>query len=154
MTLNKAKKDAILMRREQVARLRLRGLSQREIAVSLSELVPPINVSYVTVKNDIDALKLEWQARAAESIDKLKAEQLAELREVKRRAWADNDLANLLRAIKQEAEIIGTPAAQKIEVKDWRDAAKQAGVDPAEVERAVGGLFDKVPVPVAETNDE
>lgn len=135
MSLNTSRRDLIAHRRENVARLRLRGLSIREIIVMLAKLDPPVvgkdgkpwNVG--TIHGDLKAITAEWRARAAASIDQLKSEQLAELREVKRRAWADGDLANLLRALKQEAEIAGIDAPKKVEINDLREKADSDLVD-------------------------
>jgi len=71
MTLNKAPQDNIAQRREAVASLRLRGLSLREIVISLAKQNPPIlnaknePYSYVTIKNDLDAAKYHISSPAS-----------------------------------------------------------------------------------------
>jgi len=127
MSLNTSRKDVIAHRRENVSRLRLRGLSIREIITAMAKMEPPMlgkdgqPYNVATIHGDLKAITAEWRERAAADIATLKAEQLAELREVKRKAWGAGDLANLLRAIKQEAEIIGTPADKTVRVKSWQD---------------------------------
>jgi DNA-binding CsgD family transcriptional regulator len=129
MPRNSSRQDAIIKRRENVARLRLRGLSQREICKALMELPEPIRndkgeaFDVATINRDLKALEAEWRARAAEAIDQRKARQLAEIDEAKRKAWSAGDLQALARFIKLESDNFGTQAPSKVEVADLRDKA-------------------------------
>lgn len=150
MGLNTADQDAIDHRRCAVARLRLRGLSQREIVTALAAdgVVNPDTkepYSLGTVNADVQALTRQWKTEATKATAILKGSLLAELREVRRAGWAGAgdpavttallaalddgdatvraaaarslgavglpDLTNILRALKQESELVGADEA-------------------------------------------
>lgn len=147
MALNTSRHDIVILRRENVAKLRLRGFTQREITAALPKLNPPIMngdkpFNLATINTDLKALTADWRARAAEDIDTRKARQLAEIDEARRRAWADGDLANLARFIKLESDIFGTMAAVKIVEVPWQEEAKRLGID-AEAQTLADTLFSK-----------
>lgn len=128
MALNSSQKAIIDNRRLMVARLRLRGITQREIQRALEQqnTINPADGkpwSLGTINGDIKALEAEWRERAAEEIDTFKAQQLAEIAEVKRQGWANKDLALVLRALSMEVDILGTKAPTRNEVtgKDGGD---------------------------------
>lgn len=107
-------------RRRQVAALKLRGLTQREIQAGLPKLNPPvINLStgepwsIGTIVSDLQALREEWQATAAISTAEHLTQQLAELAELKRYAWQKGKLELVLKALAQEAKLTGTLAPVK-----------------------------------------
>lgn len=115
MALNTSNRDAIIMRREMVASLRLRGLSLREIAQALAKQNPPVvnpktlqPYDVATIKSDIDALKSIWAENANVSIDEHQSRQLAELQELKRFAWSSKNGALALRALETEMKLVGT----------------------------------------------
>src|SRR3990167_3951405 len=116
MTRNGAPRDAIMRRRENVGRLRLRGLSLREVAIALAQMPEPIIVTYGTVNRDLKVLEAEWRANAARAIDEYQANQLAEIAEGKRKCWQLEDMAGLARFLKLEADIRGTNAPVKQEI--------------------------------------
>src|SRR3990167_8261629 len=116
MTRNGAPRDAIMRRRENVGRLRLRGLSLREVATALAQMPEPIIVTYGTVNRDLKVLEAEWRANAARAIDEYQANQLAEIAEGKRKCWQLEDMAGLARFLKLEADIRGTNAPGKLQV--------------------------------------
>lgn len=140
--------DAVSHRREQVARLRLRGLSQREIANALAQMTPPIvnakgqPFNQAQISRDLDHVRALWEASATEAIDKRRARQMAELDEVRRKAWANNDMPSLLKAIKLEADLFGTLAPVKVDVRTWQDEVigllREKRIAPAEVVREYG----------------
>jgi hypothetical protein len=136
MARNTSKRDEIVRRREHVARLRLRGLTQREIVSALGQLrgladrPAPIVASLTTVNRDLQALESEWRARAAEAMAERKAKQLAEIDEAKRKCWADNDMAGLVRFMRLEAEIFGTKAALQV---TWQDELARQGINASNV---------------------
>jgi|SRR5581483_1753264 len=130
--------DAADHRRARVAHHRLRRLSVREIAAELEreglrnpETGEPW--TWVTVHRDCQALARRWQREALADTAPLKAELWAELRAVRRQAWTDGDLATVLRALKQEAELLGLDAPVKVDVVAYvRDLAAREGLDPDE----------------------
>ena len=122
MPLNNSKQDKIAVRREEVARCRLRGWTQRQIAEQL-------NVSVGTVNRDLACLQEEWKAAALASIEEHKIRVLAELAEVKRRGHATNNLNAVLQAIKAEVDILGLDAPVKSEISGsltWEQVVLQA----------------------------
>jgi len=128
--MNNSHAAEVMRRRENVARLRLRGFTQREIMALLAKLPDgPITASLGTVNGDLKVLMAGWRVRAAELIDERKARQLAEIDEARRRAWADGDLMALARFIDLETKIFGTAAPTRVEVYDARKEAAQYGVD-------------------------
>jgi len=122
MALNSSKHDIIGKRREDVARFRLRGWTQRQIAEQL-------NVSVATVNRDLSFLQDEWKAAALATIEEHKIRVLAELAEVKRRGHADKNLNAVLQALKAEVDILGLDAPVKSEISGsltWEQVVLQA----------------------------
>ena len=96
----------------------LRGLTQREIVKALDHsgvINPktgnPYNLSQIN--RDLKAIRAEWRAERLESIDEHIAVMLAEIREVRRRAWANQDLDTVLKCTKQERDLLGLDQPQK-----------------------------------------
>lgn len=144
MTLNQSAKDSIVHRRELVARLRLRGMTLREIAAALAKQNPPIvnpdtgeAYSDVTIKNDLDALKAEWSKNASVAIDEHQSRQFAELQEIKRDAWSQKNPQLALAALDKEMKLLGTmkqPSGIHITINlevitRFEQVARDAGVD-------------------------
>lgn len=108
-------------RRRRVARLRLRGLTQREIVKALPRgddplLNPDTGKPYelATVCRDLKAIQAEWRASYVEDIGEHKARHLAELREVRRAAWSATELGRVLKSLAQEAQILGLAEAEAL----------------------------------------
>jgi hypothetical protein len=102
------KKTSVEMRRRRVAHWRLRHLTQREIASQLAQTDTP--ASLATVNRDVRHLEAEWRFQAAQDLAQLKANHLAELKEVRRVAWqGDNGpkLLYVLKSLEQEARVAG-----------------------------------------------
>lgn len=111
-------KVLVALRRRQVASLRLRGYTEREIADELANegmLNPRTGMPWTqqTMNNDLKAIREDWRKRAAEDIAEHIARILAELSEVKRSAWAEKDYQAILRAIEKEAKILGVDSPDK-----------------------------------------
>ena len=100
-------------RRELVGRLRVRGMTIREIAAQLEVTSEYAGISHQTVANDIQAIRKQWRAHAAQDIGDHAARQLAELDEVRRAAWKAGDYDGVRKALETEAKIIGTNAPEK-----------------------------------------
>jgi hypothetical protein len=122
---NRKENDAAAVRREWVARLRLRGLSTRKIARALLDVPPPDGpicqangrpMSKTTVENDLDYLRGEWRADAVRQIDEHMQEQLALLREAQREAWQQKDVELVLRVHDRIAKLLGTNAPDRQEI--------------------------------------
>lgn len=110
----------VMMRREVVARLALKRMSLREIADALEKqgIVNPDTgeaYSYGTVKRDLDAMSEEWKANAQRDLDTMRHEVLAELNEVKRAAWANNDLTSIIKAVDRISKLFGLDAPERID---------------------------------------
>src|SRR5262245_59683463 len=102
----------IVHRRQQVAQLRVRGATQREIVDALDRATiwnhdrgEPWGLS--TINRDLQLLEAEWRENAAQAIADHRARLLAEIREVRRVAWSKGDLDLVLKGIKQEADLLG-----------------------------------------------
>jgi hypothetical protein len=125
--------DVIAHRRELVARLRIRGLSLREIVVALAkpgegQIINPQSdepFTLTTIKEDCHYLDKEWLKRQAATTDSHKARVYLEIQEVKRAAWKDNDLSVLLRALKQECDLLGLDAPKQVDITLIRQKAQE-----------------------------
>ena len=116
--VNDAEQAIIDHRRELVARARLRGATIREIVEGLAQaghVNPETGEAWSrgTIHSDLKALQSEWRRESKKAVDHHKARQLAELYEVKRQAWRDNDMQSVLRAIGQEMDLLGTEAPKR-----------------------------------------
>lgn len=134
MALNSSGKDSIQARREQVANLRLQGKTQREIAEKL-------NISAATVNRDLAALVADWQQRAGAALDHHIGRQYAELEQIKRAAWAEDDLKSVLKALEVEIKLLGTAQPSVLELRgadsralaDLLEALKRQGMSAGDV---------------------
>ena len=137
------KRAEITARRERVAQLALRGLSQREIIGALTQ-AGLVNSStgnaygLGTINRDLKALRQEWRERAAQAIDEHRASILAKLDEVERAAWGKGKLPIVLKALDQKAGIIGVKQSQPVELSgilhvklNWGDNGSDNGDDGA-----------------------
>lgn len=141
MKLNTTQQAITSSRRQLVARFRLRQMSQRDIVEELAKAGhqnPRTDQpwSLGTVNGDIKALEADWKAQALRDTAILKGLRLAELSEVKRLAWRKEDLATILKAIKQECELLGLDAPIKVDIEaDVRAFARARGRDEEEAVR-------------------
>lgn len=150
MAKTTAHNDIILMRRERVAALLARGLTQREIQQALADVSKPgqylINpdtgnpFDIAQINRDIQVLRQQARNAASKSVDEHRARQFAELQEVKRAAWAARDPKAALQAIGLEMKLLGTTQATEINitlnvsielVNKTVKALSDAGYDPA-----------------------
>ena len=136
MALNTSHQAIIDRRRTLVARARLHGATQREIVEALrrqGELNRDTGKPWAlaTIHYDLKAILADWRAEAQRDIAEYIAEQIAELREVRRKAWGMDKLDTILKSLAQEAKLLGTDSptridmsgelVQKVEyVNDWR----------------------------------
>lgn len=125
--------EVITKRRELVARLRVRGLTMREIVNALaapgdSQFINPQSdqpFTLDTIKHDCHALDKQWRERAGVTIAEHKARHYIELQEVKRAGWKALDLASVLRALKQEADLLGLDAPKQLDINIIRKRAQE-----------------------------
>jgi hypothetical protein len=119
-----------------VARLKLRGLTCREIADALQK--SDSSVSYATVSRDLAAIEADWRQAAAADLGEHKARLLAENQELRRVQWSQSpiDAAAIQRSLDYEARLLGlytyTPPTVNVE-----EQLLEMGLDPAEVIRKV-----------------
>lgn len=135
--------DRTADRRRRVAAFRLRGLTQREIVAALAQtgyVNPKTDKPYdlTTINRDLQAIREEWHSEAVADIEQHIATMLAEIREVRRRAWAAQDLDTVLKALKQERDLLGLDAPKRVDIRHEltekaRQFALEWGLDEAEV---------------------
>jgi hypothetical protein len=106
-------------RQGRVAELRTRGYSVREIAEVLAAegAVNPGTGKpwdHATIGRDAQLLLAEWKRDAARDTASHQAQHLADLRAVRKAAWGAGELSAILRALKQESELLGLNAPQKV----------------------------------------
>ena len=154
---NSSHQTVIAKRRENVGRLRLRGLSQREIVEALFKLpADPVKVSLGTVNRDLQVIEGQWRDNAIRDIGEYQSQQLAEIAEAKRRCWQEGDLPTLARFLKLEADIRGTNAPAQVEVRDFRAEAISIGIPDdkigdmleAMITAAASVMLPALPLPV------
>lgn len=87
--------ESVDHRRRQVARLSLRGATQREIATALE-------VSKTTVTKDLQKVRQAWRQEAGADFAAKCARHQAEIGELKREAWKAGDLRTVLRGLEAE----------------------------------------------------
>lgn len=128
--------EIIEARRERVAQLRLRGLTQRAIVEALAaegvvnaETGQPWSVG--TIAGDLKALQRDWKKRAAAHVDEHRAQQLAMLDEVIRAAWAGAPVPGV---VEELLRVSADPAASE---ERRREAVKGLGSVAAGDLRAV-----------------
>lgn len=116
-TRHGATNDIAILRRERVAALRARGLTQREIQAALAapadkngmvnpETGKPFDLA--TINRDLKHLRQQAQRAASQTTDVHRARQYAELQELKRAAWSQKDPRLALRALETEMKLLGT----------------------------------------------
>lgn len=141
MSLNRSNQQAHIDRRRRwVARLRLRGMTQREIVDRLLRVVeegyptgirnPRTGKPYAlgTINSDLKAVGKRWREAATQDIAAHKARQMAELAEVRRAAWAKGHLTSVLKALLQEAKLLGLNEPE--EVRGSGFVVQVVGIDP------------------------
>jgi hypothetical protein len=108
VTLNNSNRTKIDVRRRRVAEMRLRHLTQREIAEELQKTDTPGSVA--TVNRDIKHLEQQWKAEAVRDTGILKGNHVAELREARRTAWQGRngkpELFYIMKGLEQEARVL------------------------------------------------
>jgi hypothetical protein len=123
--------DRVVARRELVGRLRVRGMTTREIAQAIFEQgyanADGYAYSHKTIVLDLKALRKQWADNAAASMEEHKARQLEEIQQLKRLAWTNQDGALALRAIETEMKLTGTAAAQKLDITISPEVATMLG---------------------------
>lgn len=136
MPANNSNKLRIDRRRRQVAAMRLRGLTQREIAEGLGRMGitnPSTGRPYdlAQVNRDIKSLREQWRAEALEDVSEARGQHLAEVREARREAWQDKKLFYVYEGLRQEADLLG------LRVEPQRDWGALSGSFLAGVETGV-----------------
>jgi hypothetical protein len=137
----KGQRTIIERRRDAVAHYMTRGLTCGEIADKLADdgiLNPETNAAYSvdTIELDSRALHEQWLENSKRSIEELRAQQLAELSQVKRAGWQDRNLKAVMSAITQESKLTDTLAPLRINVNlvsDLWDELERRGLNPEQV---------------------
>jgi DNA-binding transcriptional MerR regulator len=106
-------------RQRLVAQLRVQGYSIRDITHALEErkeVNPATGQPWgqATVARDVTLLLADWKRDAARDTASHQAQHLADLRAVRKAAWGAGEWGAILRALKQESELLGLNAPQKV----------------------------------------
>lgn len=134
MSKTAASRDIVERRREVVSRLRLMGLSVREIVVKLLEkniVNPDSGEPYgkTTIGRDLQAMRDKWRERASASISEHQAQQLARLELIQRSAFAQRDYDLALKTHDRIAKLLGTNAPDRQEISATVDAELLAAAE-------------------------
>lgn len=150
--MNSAKqpaRDVIAARRERVSFWRVRGLSTRAISAKLADekLTNPRTEQpwdHDTITDDCKALLHIWQRSAQASTEARVAAQLAEYAAVRAAAWEAGDFNVIIRALKQEAELLGLNAPTKMDIElRIRQHARSLGFDEDEAVREAQSIIEE-----------
>ena len=111
-------KKAIKYRQSIVAQALVRGLKMSDIVLDLEQkgvINSKNNKPYTlsTVWSDIQALTKQWESQSFKAINMAKSRVWAEIQEVKKIGWSNNDMDIVLKAIKQERELMGLDEKSK-----------------------------------------
>jgi len=125
--------EVVMHRRELVARLRIRGLTMREIVAALArpgenQLLNPQSrepFTLSTIKDDCHWLDRQWLASISGSLEEQKALVRQELKEVKRAGWSAKDMNVVLKALQQERALLGLDAPAQINISVIRQRARE-----------------------------
>lgn len=133
----KSDRARIAFRRRAVESLSNQGLGLYEIAEKLETegiINPDTGEAYhlATIGRDLQENDRRWMAEVVKERGLHKARQLAELREARRRAWANGDLAEVRMNLQSEIKLLGTDSPIRLEI-DWQQEARELGLDPATV---------------------
>lgn len=128
----KALQYQIMRRQEYVATLMLRGMTQSKITEVLGNpkladgapnpylcINPKTGKGYdiSRICRDMQEITARWQERAMAAMDEHRARQLAELSELKKRAWANEDFDMVLKTVQTEMKLLGTAAPEQVEMR-------------------------------------
>jgi hypothetical protein len=150
-TINISSPEVIERRRSLVASMVARGGTCREIAFRLEkagEINPETGEAwnYATISRDIVALREDWKAEAAKTIEEHKGRVLAEIIAVKADAWKKGELRTVLEAIKGERQILGLDAPTRVETKtELKTAADYTDDELAAMIMEVLNSGDEIP---------
>ena len=117
-------------RRQYVSELLVRGFTRSQILEALEKDERFFNPrtgkpwSMQVVKDDVKLLRNRWQKEALLNYDIHVSRILAQIREVRRKAWTEENLALVLRTLKQEIDLFGLEAATKQQI-DWREELRK-----------------------------
>lgn len=112
-------KFVVQKRRQLVASLALRNLSQREIVEFLGKEMQnedagkPYTVG--TVNRDLRILAQEWRKTAAQDLYELKGRELAKLEELEKSAWGAKDYQLVLKITERRSRLCGLDAPLRLQ---------------------------------------
>lgn len=151
---NTSKALIIEDRRREVAALRRRRLTMRQIQKALQEagrVNPHTGTpwSLGVIKKDVDAIIAEAKAAAVRDITEHRAEILADYHELLRLAWAERRYEDARKVLKDMREMLGTDAPQVIVFEQMQEQMESALTalelefmnEPATLERAYAALM-------------
>jgi hypothetical protein len=142
-------------RLSKVRSLRRRGLSDDEIFVTLSN---PNSKSYTvnpktgrpytlnTIHADLEELRIQAYSLTQQHTDSWRAKLLTELEEIKRAAWAKDNLGIALRAIDMQIEITGTARPKE----NINHNIRYDGTAKQQLRDKIGNMIDGVLDEIAE----
>lgn len=144
--LTPQERDVLLKRRDIVTSLWARGMSQREIVAAMANpnnaasfmVNPETGKPYelATINRDLKFVRVRHEKSIDDSLEKHKANQLIEVKELRRAAWAKKDLKAVAQAIELEMKLTGT-ISTKLDVSMKRKPESAEGLTDAELETLI-----------------
>lgn len=120
--LRRSIEHARILRQKIVSSAKLRGFTNEEITQLLAEkgvTNPRTGDPYTiqTVAKDINELEGRWMSDMLSDVSSHRSRVLAELRETKAAAWKAGNFNIILRAIDQEAKLLGLNELERMNVE-------------------------------------
>jgi hypothetical protein len=118
---NRPPSTSTASRKLLVIRMALRGKTLDEITQQLQDagVVNPRSGkpwSRSVIHKDLTDAAAAWKADVQQATEDLQSRILAEIREVRRRAWNKDDLKTVLASIKQERDLLGLDAPTRVQI--------------------------------------
>ena len=83
------------------------------------------------ISNDVNYVRKQWQKIAQLHYDIHIGRLMGQIREVRKTAWARDELPLVLKTLEQEIKLLGLDKASKTDI-DWKEALRNRGINPTE----------------------
>jgi len=83
------------------------------------------------ISNDVKYVREQWQKIAQLHYDIHIGRLMGQIRQVRKTAWARDELPLVLKTLEQEIKLLGLDKASKTDI-DWKEALRNRGINPTE----------------------
>jgi len=137
-------------RRAKVAELLVKGNTQNQIWEEMSadedyrnpQTGKPWAIG--AIGDDVKYIRDQWQKIAQLHYDIHIGRLMGQIREVRKTAWASNELPIVLKTLEQEIKLLGLDKMSKTDI-DWKEALRNRGINPTEtLEDLVQSTYERM----------